>query len=195
MSEPTTTETMSQRRSLLMTLPLIAFAALIALFWYRLGTGDPSRIPSALIGHAAPQTALPPLEGLTNGGAAVPGLDPAIFKGNVSIVNVWASWCVACREEHPVLVEFAKKRAVPIYGLDYKDTRADAGAWLARFGNPYDVSLFDADGRVGIDFGVYGVPETYVVKGDGTIAYRFVGPLSEESLRQVLLPQIIAASR
>ena len=104
------------------------------------------------------------------------------LRGKAFILNVWASWCVACREEHPVLVEFAKKRAVPLYGLNYKDTRADANALAASFGNPYDASFFDEDGRVGIDFGVYGVPETFVVDGNGVIRMKHIGPITPEVL-------------
>ena len=110
------------------------------------------------------------------------------MRGKVWILNVWASWCVACREEHPLLMAFAKKGLVPIYGLDYKDERADAIAWLARFGNPYDASLVDADGRVGIDFGVYGVPETFVIDRDGVIRLKHIGPLTPDVLANKIEP-------
>jgi cytochrome c biogenesis protein CcmG/thiol:disulfide interchange protein DsbE len=106
------------------------------------------------------------------------------------MLNVWASWCVSCREEHPVLVEFAKTKAAPLIGLDYKDKRDEAKAWLARFGNPYDLSAVDADGRVGIDYGVYGVPETYVIDKAGTIRFKQIGPVTREVLNNKILPLI-----
>jgi cytochrome c biogenesis protein CcmG, thiol:disulfide interchange protein DsbE len=190
MSEPTTTETISQRRSLLMVLPLIAFAALIALFWYRLGTGDPSRIPSALIGHVAPQTTLPPLEGLTNAGAAVPGLDPAIFKGNVSIVNVWASWCIPCHDEAPLLTALGRDKRLQLIGINYKDAPDNARRFLSRYGNPYGIVGVDGNGRAAIEWGVYGVPETFIVGREGTIVYKMVGPVTPENIDTVLKPEI-----
>jgi cytochrome c biogenesis protein CcmG/thiol:disulfide interchange protein DsbE len=110
------------------------------------------------------------------------------MRGKVWVLNVWASWCVACREEHPLLVEFARKRVVPIYGLNYKDQREDASAWLARFGNPYDASLFDDDGRVGIDFGVYGVPETFVIDQNGVVRLKHIGPITPDVLATKIEP-------
>ena len=189
MSEPST-ETMPQRRSLLMALPLIAFAALVTLFWYRLGTGDPSKIPSALIGHAAPQTALPPLEGLTNGGAIVPGLDPAIFKGHVSIVNVWASWCVPCHDEAPLLTALGRDKRLQLIGINYKDAPDNARRFLSRYGNPYGIVGVDGNGRAAIEWGVYGVPETFIVGRDGRIAYKLVGPVTPENIDTVLKVEI-----
>lgn len=190
MSEPSTTAAMSQRRSLLMTLPLIAFAALIALFWYRLGTGDPSRIPSALIGHPAPRSALPPLEGLTKGGGAVPGLDPAIFKGNVSIVNVWASWCIPCHDEAPLLAALGRDKRFQLVGINYKDAPDNARRFLSRYGNPYGIVGVDANGRAAIEWGVYGVPETFIVGRGGTILYKMVGPVTPENIDTVLKVEI-----
>src|SRR6478672_9101824 len=121
MSEPTTNDVPSRRQPLLLVLPLLAFLALATIFWFRLGDSDPSRIPSALIGSPAPQTALPPLQGLVRDGAGVPGLDPAVFKGKVSIVNVWASWCVPCHEEAPLLTELSKDMRLQLVGINYKD--------------------------------------------------------------------------
>jgi cytochrome c biogenesis protein CcmG, thiol:disulfide interchange protein DsbE len=190
MSEPSTTETMPQRRSLLMVLPLIAFAALVALFWYRLGTGDPSRIPSALIGHPAPQTALPPLEGLTNGGTSVPGLDPAIFKGHVSVVNVWASWCIPCHDEAPLLIALGRDKRLQLVGINYKDAPDKARGFLNRYGNPYGIVGVDGNGRAGIEWGVYGVPETFIVGREGTILYKMVGPVTPENIETVLKVEI-----
>ena len=190
MSEPSTSETMPQRRSLVMALPLIAFAALIALFWYRLGTGDPSRIPSALIGHPAPPTALPPLQGLVNDGAPVPGLDPAIFKGKVSIVNVWASWCIPCHDEAPLLIALGRDKRLQLIGINYKDAPDNARRFLGRYGNPYGIVGVDGNGRAAIEWGVYGVPETFIVGREGTIVYKMVGPVTPENIDTVLKVEI-----
>jgi cytochrome c biogenesis protein CcmG/thiol:disulfide interchange protein DsbE len=162
-------------------IPLAAFFALAVVLAVGLKR-DPREVPSPLIDKPAPQFALSRLDDPNR----VVRLDD--LRGKPFILNVWASWCVACREEHPVLVEFSKKRAVPIYGLNYKDTRPDAGAWLARLGNPYDASFFDEDGRVGIDFGVYGVPETFVVDGNGVIRMKHIGPLTPEVLANKIEP-------
>ena len=136
MSEQITSEAAPQRRSWLVALPLIAFMALAAIFWFRLGDGDPSRIPSALIGHPAPQTVLPALDGLVSNGAQVPGLDPAAFKGKVSIVNVWASWCVPCHDDAPLLSQLANDNRIRLIGINYKDTADNARRFLGRYGNP-----------------------------------------------------------
>jgi cytochrome c biogenesis protein CcmG, thiol:disulfide interchange protein DsbE len=162
-------------------IPLAAFFALAAILAVGLKR-DPREVPSPLIDKPAPKFALARLDDPSR----TVRLDD--LRGKPFILNVWASWCVACREEHPVLVEFAKKRAVALYGLDYKDTRGDASAWLARFGNPYDASFFDEDGRVGIDFGVYGVPETFVVDANGVIRMKHIGPLTPEVLANKIEP-------
>ena len=179
-----------QRRTFLMVLPLIAFIGLALLFWFRLGSGDPSRIPSALIGHPAPQTPLPPLEGLANNGAPVPGLDPATFKGKVSVVNVWASWCVPCHDEAQLLVELGKDKRFQIVGINYKDGADNARRFLGRYGNPYDIVGVDGNGRAAIEWGVYGVPETFIVGRDGAIAYKLVGPITAQNIDAVLKPEI-----
>ena len=113
--------------------------------------------------------------------------------GKVWLLNVWASWCVSCRDEHPVLVELAKTKLVPLYGLNYKDPRDDALRWLKQFGDPYDMSVADIDGRIGIDYGVYGVPETFVVRGDGVVTYKFVGPMNDKAIADVIRPEIVKA--
>jgi cytochrome c biogenesis protein CcmG, thiol:disulfide interchange protein DsbE len=190
MSEQITSEAAPRRRSLLMALPLIGFMALAAIFWFRLGDGDPSRIPSALIGHPAPQTTLPAIEGLTSNGAPVPGLDPAAFKGKVSIVNVWASWCVPCHDEAPLLTELAKDTRIQIIGINYKDTSDNARRFLGRYGNPFASVGVDGNGRAAIEWGVYGVPETFIVGRDGKIAYKLVGPISPDNIDSVLKAQI-----
>jgi len=190
MSEQITSEAGPRRRSLLMLLPLVAFLALAAIFWLRLGDGDPSRIPSALIGHPAPQTALPALDGLTSNGAQVPGLDPSAFKGKVSIVNVWASWCVPCHDEAPLLTELAKDNRIQLIGINYKDKADNARRFLGRYGNPFASVGVDGNGRAAIEWGVYGVPETFIVGRDGKIAYKLVGPISPDNIDSVLKAQI-----
>ena len=179
-----------RHRSWLVLLPLIAFAGLAALFWFRLGSGDPSRIPSALIGRPAPQTALPALDGLTENGKPVPGLDPAAFKGNVSIVNVWASWCVPCHDEAPLLVDLAKDKRIRIVGINYKDKADNARRFLGRYGNPFAAVGTDVNGRASIEWGVYGVPETFLIGRNGTIAYKLVGPITPDNIERVLKPEI-----
>jgi len=182
--------TPSQRRSWLVTLPLLAFASLAALFWFRLGAGDPARIPSALIGRPAPLTTLPPLEGLTVGGAPIPGLDPAAFKGQVSIVNVWASWCVPCHDEAPLLLKLAQDKRIRLVGINYKDSADNARRFLGRYGNPFGAVGVDPNGRASIEWGVYGVPETFVVGRDGAIAYKLIGPVTAQNIDGVLKAEI-----
>ena len=190
MSENSTTDGAPQRSRWLMAAPLIAFAALAAIFWFRLGSGDPSRIPSALIGRPAPQTVLPPLDGLVNKGAPVPGLDPAVFKGKVSIVNVWASWCVPCHDEAPLLTELGHDERLQIVGINYKDSADNARRFLGRYGNPFGVVGVDANGRASIEWGVYGGPETFLVGREGTIVYKLVGPVTPDNLNTVLKSEI-----
>jgi cytochrome c biogenesis protein CcmG, thiol:disulfide interchange protein DsbE len=190
MSDPAISSAPPPRRSWLMALPLIAFVALAAVFWFRLGNGDPSRIPSALIGHPAPQTALPPLAGLTNSGTPVPGIDPAMFKGKVSVVNVWASWCIPCHDEAPLLTQLGSDKRLQVIGINYKDAPDNARRFLGRYGNPYGFVGVDGNGRAAIEWGVYGVPETFVVGRDGTIVYKMVGPVTPENIDTVLKVEI-----
>jgi cytochrome c biogenesis protein CcmG, thiol:disulfide interchange protein DsbE len=173
-----------------MALPLVVFAALAAIFWFRLGDGDPSHIPSALIGHPAPQTPLPPLEGLANNGVPIPGLDPAVFKGKVSVVNVWASWCVPCHDEAPLLTELGRDTRLQVVGINYKDSADNARRFLGRYGNPFRIVGVDANGRASIEWGVYGVPETFVVGREGTIVYKLVGPVTSDNVNTVLRAEI-----
>lgn len=187
-----------RRRSFLFAVPLIAFAALAAVFWFRLGDGDPSKIPSALIGRPAPATALPPLEGLAAAGQPMPGLDPAAFKGRVSVVNVWASWCVPCHDEAPLLLALGqdaglRARGLQFVGINYKDAADNARRFLGRYGNPFDRVGVDANGRASIDWGVYGVPETFIVGRNGTIAYKLVGPITPDNIDRVLKAEIVKA--
>jgi len=174
----------------LMALPLVVFTALAAIFWFRLGGGDPSHIPSALIGHPAPPTALPPLEGLASNGAPIPGLDPSVFKGKVSLVNVWASWCVPCHDEAPLLTELGRDNRLQIVGINYKDSPDNARRFLGRYGNPFGIVGVDANGRASIEWGVYGVPETFIVGREGTIVYKLVGPVTAENINTVLRAEI-----
>ncbi|MDO8420468.1 MAG: DsbE family thiol:disulfide interchange protein [Rubrivivax sp.] len=161
--------------------PLALFAVLLGFLTVGLNL-NPREVPSPLIGKPAPTFELArlsdPAQKITN----------ADLQGKVWILNVWASWCVACRQEHPLLVDFAKRNPVPLYGLNYKDKRDDGLAWLARFGDPYEASLFDIDGRVGIDFGVYGVPETFVIDKQGVIRFKQIGPVTPEVLRDQIEP-------
>jgi cytochrome c biogenesis protein CcmG, thiol:disulfide interchange protein DsbE len=179
------------RRRLFVLVPLAVFLGLAALFVSRLVSGaDPSRIPSALIGHPAPQTSLPPVAGLTHAGAPVPGLDPAAFNGAVTIVNVWASWCVPCRDEAPLLVRLAQDKRIRVVGINYKDQADAARKFLARYGDPFAASGADANGRAGIEWGVYGVPETFVIGRDAHIAFKLIGPITPDNLGAVLKPEI-----
>jgi len=171
------------RRLALYLLPLAAFI-LIAAFLLRGLWLNPREVPSPFIGKPAPAFSLAQL--------ARPDAQfaPADMKGQVWLLNVWASWCVACRQEHPLLVDLAKRKAVPIIGLNYKDKPDAAKAWLAQLGDPYDLSVKDLDGRIGIEYGVYGVPETFVIDKDGVIRFKQIGPVTEEAWRKTLLPLI-----
>ncbi len=191
MSEVAPEETRSVGwRRIAVLVPLAAFLALSVLFLVGLRSGDPSIVPSALIGHRAPQTNLPPLAGLERDGAPVPGLDPARFNGNVSVVNVWASWCVPCHDEAPLLMQLAKDRRLRLVGINYKDDPGNARRFLGRYGDPYAAAGADQNGRAAIEWGVYGVPETFIVGRDGRIAYKLVGPITSDNYASVLLPQI-----
>lgn len=174
--------------------PLIIFAAVAALFAFALTAGDPSKLPSALIGKPVPEMNFPPLDELVDGGQPVPGFGAAdLSRGEVSVVNFWASWCVPCVEEHPLLIELKKRTNVPLYGVNHRDQPASGRRFLGRYGNPFTAVGTDQNGRGAIEWGVYGMPETFVVNGRGEIAYKHVGPISKQSLEQQLLPAIRAA--
>ena len=181
------------RRRLIVLAPLVLFVALVLLFLIRLFAGDPSRIPSALIGHPAPQTTLPPVAGLERDGKPIPGIEPANFKGAVTLVNVWASWCVPCHDEAPLLVQLAQDRQLRIVGINYKDEPENARRFLGRYGNPFSAAGADPNGRAAIEWGVYGVPETFIVDRDGRIAYKLVGPITTENLEATIKPEIARA--
>ena len=178
------------RRRLWVTLPLILFLALAGLFLYRLGSGDPSRLPSALIGRMVPATELPPVDGLLRNGQQIPGIAPADFMGAVSLVNVWASWCVPCHDEAPLLMQLARDQRIRIVGINYKDQPANARRFLDKYGNPFAAAGADPGGRASIDWGVYGVPETFLVGRDGRIAYKLVGPITPQNFAGVLRSEI-----
>jgi len=164
-------------------IPLAVFAVMVIFLGIGL-TLNPKEVPSPFIGKPAPMFALPQVADANK------TLSSNDLKGQVSLVNVWASWCTSCREEHPVLLQLAKQNIVPIYGLNYKDERDNALAWLQRFGDPYTASAFDPEGKTGIDWGVYGVPETFVVDRDGIIRHKQTGPITPEILEKKLLPLI-----
>jgi cytochrome c biogenesis protein CcmG, thiol:disulfide interchange protein DsbE len=177
-------------RRLAVLLPLAVFLALAVLFVVGLRFGDPSILPSALIGQPAPDTNLPPIAGLDRDGAPVPGLQSASFKGAVTIVNVWASWCVPCHDEAPLLLQLARDKRVRLVGINYKDDPANARRFLGRYGDPFAAAGADESGRAAIDWGVYGVPETFVVGRDGRIAYKLVGPITPDNYFSLLMFQI-----
>ena len=179
-----------RRRNFLVALPLVGFLALAALFYVGLGAGDPSRLPSALIGKPVPPTELPPVPGLEVNGKAVPGLTNATFAGSVSVVNVWASWCVPCHDEAPLLEALGKDKRIKLLGINYKDAPDNARRFLNRYGNPFVATGRDENGRASIDWGVYGVPETFLIGRDGRIAYKLIGPITAENLKVTLMPQI-----
>ena len=164
-------------------IPLTLFAVLVAFLGIGLGL-NPRELPSPLIGKPAPAFELAQLH---EQGKLLGKQD---LLGQVWLLNVWASWCVSCREEHPVLVELSKSNVVPIYGLNYKDRRDEALAWLKQFGDPYTSSVTDTDGRVGIDYGVYGVPETFVIDKAGLIRYKQIGPVTPQALKDKILPLV-----
>lgn len=163
--------------------PLIGFVALLVLLAVGLNL-DPREVPSPLVGKPAPDFTLPQLQSPNQ------QFSPKDMKGKVWLLNVWASWCVSCREEHPILVELARSGQVPVIGMDYKDQNPDALAWLKDRGDPYQLTAVDKDGRVGINYGVYGVPETYVIDKQGMIRYKQIGPVTPEALEKKILPLV-----
>ena len=192
MSKPTAPDLPQAKRVLGWTLaPLIVFAAMAGMFVFALQSGDPAKLPSALIGKPVPNFVFAPLEGLVAEGVPVAGFaSPDLAKGKVSVVNFWASWCATCVAEHPLLLELKSRAGVAIYGVDHKDSTADARRFLGLHGNPFTAVGVDPAGRGAIEWGVYGMPETFVVDGKGLIAYKHVGPISEQSLAGQLIPAI-----
>lgn len=172
-------------RRLLLAAPLILFFILATLLGYRLWSGgDPSVVPSAFIGRKAPALSLPPLEGLKSAEGDTPGLNQSmLLGGRPTVVNFWASWCGPCRVEHPQLIALARERKVRILGVNYKDVPENARRFLGQLGNPFVAVGVDRDGSIAVNWGVYGVPETFIVDGNGIIRYRHVGPVTEDALR------------
>jgi cytochrome c biogenesis protein CcmG/thiol:disulfide interchange protein DsbE len=164
-------------------IPLVVFGALVAFFAIGL-TRDPREVPSPLIDKPAPPFTLTQLHDEKSTFSAEG------MKGKVWLLNVYASWCVACQQEHPLLMQMSRRKEVPIIGLNYKDQRGDGLQWLARHGNPYDLSAFDVEGKVGIDYGVYGVPETFVIDKQGVIRYKQIGPITPEALEKTIMPLV-----
>ena len=174
-------------RRALFLLPLLCFAAVAT--WFAFGLGrDPSRIPSALVGRPAPAVALPPLEGVQR-----PAF--ALQPGRVAIVNFFASWCAPCKVEHPTLMRLAAEGRIAVHGISYKDAAADSARFLAQLGNPFETIGWDRDGRAAMEWGVYGVPETFVVGRDGTIRHRHVGALLDDTVARVLVPMVARLER
>lgn len=170
-------------RRLMLTLPAAAFAGLAGMFVWGLSR-DPSDLPSPLIGKEAPEFTLPPVQGRRF------GLSSGDLKGQVSLVNFFASWCVPCRLEHPFFLDISRRGLVPLHGINYKDAPENAAHWLNTLGDPYARTGADLDGRVGIDWGVYGIPETFVISADGRIAYRHIGQLTQQALDETILPLV-----
>ena len=181
----------TRMRIVLAALPLAVFIALALIFWTQLNSGrDISEIPSALIGTKAPWRDLDPLAGATKDGAPVPALTTQTARGKLTLVNFWASWCVPCRQEHPVILQLAKDPRITVVGVNYKDGAENALRFLGELGNPFSAIGLDPAGRMAIDWGVYGIPESYLVGPDGTILYKRVGPFDDKSLKEGLYPAI-----
>lgn len=184
----------TSRRLMPVLAPILIFAAVAGLFAMALQKGDPTKIPSALIGKAAPRMTLPAVEGLFRDGAPVPGLRPAdLATGQPVVVNFWASWCLPCVEEHPQLVALAARTGVKLVGINHKDQAANASKFLGRHGNPYAAVGADTSGRAAIEWGVYGMPETFIVDGTGTVVFKHVGPIGVETLEKRVLPALTKA--
>ena len=165
----------------LLLVPLLLFVVLVGFLLVGLRR-DPHEVPSPLINKSAPDFQLPQLQ------EAAATFSAKEMRGKVWLLNFWGTWCVACREEHPLLVQYAKTGAVPIYGVDYKDERAAALQWLDEFGNPYTLTVFDVDGRISIDYGVYGAPESYLIDRNGVIRFKQIGPITEDVWQNKILP-------
>ena len=184
-----------EKSSMAFWMPVLLFVGLAGFFYFALKTGDPSKIPSVLVGKSVPEFVLPPVDGLTSRGQVVTGFSNLdLAQGKVSIVNVWASWCVPCHTEHPMLVRLQEVSKAPLFGINYKDRAQNARRFLVKYGNPFQAVGVDRNGRTSIDWGVYGVPETFVVDGRGRIVYKHVGPITEQSINTKFMP-VIARTR
>ena len=196
MSEETIAATENRPpRSRVLVWPLAIFGLMAAMFALALTSGDPSKLPSALIGRPVPATTLPALENLTDSGRSIGGFSGAeLANGEVSVVNFWASWCQPCVQEHPVLVALKDRAGVKLYGVNYKDQAATARRFLGRYGNPFVAVGVDTDGRAAIDWGVTGMPETFIINGKGEIVYKHIGPISAAALETKIIPLIRATA-
>jgi cytochrome c biogenesis protein CcmG, thiol:disulfide interchange protein DsbE len=191
MTSGAVSEIRDRRRRLAMALlPVVVFAGLAVLFVIGLGQEDPSRVPSVLIGKPAPEFDLPPLEGLNRQGAPVPGFATGDLQGNVTLVNIWASWCGPCRDEHPHLMALSEVDGVRLVGINYKDEPANARRFLGALGLPYEAVGVDPEGRTFVDWGAYGVPETFIVDRRGIIRHKYIGPITPRALDETILPMI-----
>lgn len=180
-----------KKSSLVRLLPVLVFAGIAGFFGLALMTAEPSRVPSTLIGKPVPQSTFPALPELADDGKPVPGFSSAdLAAGKPTVVNYWASWCAQCVDEHPLLDTLAASSGAAVYGVNYKDTDVAARRYLGRYGNPYAAVGTDANGRTAIDWGVYGMPETFVIDGQGRIVYKHIGPLSPQSIKDKILPAI-----
>ncbi|UVC08205.1 DsbE family thiol:disulfide interchange protein [Rhizobium sp. TH2] len=191
MTDATPTPPRKSRRLIIAFLPLAIFGALVAVFLFQLMSGkNNSVIPSALIGKPAPVLALAPLEGAIRAGQSVPALDTAAVKGKLTLVNVWASWCIPCRQEHPIILGLSQDPRINVVGINYKDRNDNALAFLGELGNPFRAIGVDPKGTAAIDWGVYGIPESFLVSPEGVILYKHVGPFTDDSVKNQLLPKI-----
>lgn len=178
-------------RRILVMAPVFVFAILSLFLLFRLFGSDPSTIPSALIGKPVPEFVMPPLEGLATENTQVPGLSSSeLRQGKVSVINVWASWCGPCRLEHPFLTQIATIERINFFGINYKDKPENALQFLSELGNPFQAVGVDIKGRMSIDWGVYGIPETFIITGDGRISYKHVGPINDTILETIIFPEI-----
>lgn len=183
-----------RRRSAMVVVPVVLFLALAAVFAFALKTGDPSKLPSALIGKRAPAITLQGLDGLVDGPRTVPGFSATeLAAGKPIVVNFWASWCGPCVDEHPLLMALKARHGVTILGVNYKDQPAAARRFLGRYGNPFEAVGVDGNGRAAIEWGVYGMPETFVLNGQGEIVHKHVGPLTPAAIETKILPALKAA--
>jgi cytochrome c biogenesis protein CcmG/thiol:disulfide interchange protein DsbE len=199
MGEPepsATTTTAPPRRIGMALMPVLIFAFIAAMFAFALRSGDPSKLPSALIGKPAPEINLPPMQGLREGSVQVPGFATADLKrGEPTVVNFFASWCVPCVQEHPLLIELRRQTGVRMVGINYKDPEPGGRRFLGRYGNPYAAVGLDDSGRAALEWGVYGMPETFVIDGQGIVRLKHVGPITPQVLVDRIVPAIEAARR